>query len=117
MQVAETKVAVGVTLREAAHLSAIVLVKTGETRFLYGGVTWPDLVTWPYMTQDRKFHKCCQKMGDKVDENPAAMRAAVFLLSAKNRKGCSNPPGRAKVKPFLFKRLLFLVSPLETTNY
>ena len=38
-------------------------------------------------------------MGDKVGENPAALRAAVFLLSAKNRRGgCSNtPPSRAKV--------------------
>ena len=33
-------------------------------------------------------------MGDKVGENPAALRAAVFLLSAKNRRGggCSNTP-------------------------
>ena len=41
-------------------------------------------------------------MGNKVGENPAALRAAVFLLSAKNRRGgCSNtppPPSRAKVK-------------------
>ena len=26
-------------------------------------------------------------MGDKVGENPTALRAAVFLLSAKNRRG------------------------------
>ena len=26
-------------------------------------------------------------MGNKVGENPAALRAAVFLLSAKNRRG------------------------------
>ena len=26
-------------------------------------------------------------MGDKVGENPAALRAAVFLLPAKNRRG------------------------------
>ena len=32
-------------------------------------------------------------MGDKVGENPAALRAAVFLLSVKNRRGgCSNTP-------------------------
>ena len=40
-------------------------------------------------------------MGDKVDENPAALRAAVFLLSAKNRRGGvfkHPPPSRAKVK-------------------
>ena len=40
-------------------------------------------------------------MGDKVGENPAALRAAVFLLSAKNRRGggvFKHPPSRAKVK-------------------
>ena len=41
-------------------------------------------------------------MGDKVGENPAALRAAVFLLSAKNRRGVFKhpppPPSRAKVK-------------------
>ena len=39
------------------------------------------------MTQDRNFHKSCQKDGEKVGKNPAALRAAVFLLSAKNRSG------------------------------
>ena len=36
-------------------------------------------------------------MGDNVGENPAALRAAVFLLSAKNRRGGgnSNTPSRA----------------------
>ena len=39
-------------------------------------------------------------MGDKVGENPAALRATVFLLSAKNRGGGvqTPPPSRAKVK-------------------
>ena len=53
------------------------------------------------MTQDRNFHKSCQKDRDKVGENPAALRAAVFLLSAKNRRGgggVQTPPSRAKVK-------------------
>ena len=39
-------------------------------------------------------------MGDKVGENPAALRAAVFLLSAKNHRGggvFKHPPSRAKV--------------------
>ena len=37
-------------------------------------------------------------MGDKVGENPAALRAAVFLLSAKNCKGgVQTPPSRVKV--------------------
>ena len=38
-------------------------------------------------------------MADKVGENPAALRAAVFLLLAKNRRGgVQTPPSRAKVK-------------------
>ena len=62
-------------------------------------VTWPDLVTWPHMALGRNFHKSCGKMGGKVDENPAALRAAVFSLSSKNlRGGRSNPPSRARVK-------------------
>ena len=46
-------------------------------------------------------------MGDKVGENPAALRAAVFLLSAKNRRGgCSNtpPPSRAKVNTIVWQK-------------
>ena len=31
-------------------------------------------------------------MGNKVGENPAALRAAVFLLSAKNRRGVFKHP-------------------------
>ena len=53
------------------------------------------------MTQDLNFHKVVKKMGDKVGENPAARSAAVFLLSAKNRRGggrdVQTPPSRAKV--------------------
>ena len=47
-------------------------------------------------------------MGDKVGENPAALRAAVFLLSAKNRRGggCSNTPSRAKVNGGVFDLFL-----------
>ena len=38
-------------------------------------------------------------MGDKEGENPAALRAAVFLLSAKNRRGVFKyPRSMAKVK-------------------
>ena len=38
-------------------------------------------------------------MGGKVGENPAALRAAFFSLSSKNRRGRSNapPPSRALV--------------------
>ena len=53
------------------------------------------------MSQDRNFHKSWQKDGGKVGENPTALRAAVFLLSAKNRRGVFKhpppPPSRAKV--------------------
>ena len=39
-------------------------------------------------------------MGDKVGENPAALRAAVFLLSAKNRRGGvqTPPPAGRRLK-------------------
>ena len=39
-------------------------------------------------------------MGDKVGENPAALRSAIFLLFAKNRSGGvqTAAPSRAKVK-------------------
>ena len=55
-------------------------------------VTWPDLVTWPHMALGRNFHKIAEKMGGKVDENPAALRAAVFSLSSKTWGGRSNAP-------------------------
>ena len=57
---------------------------------------WPDLA-WPRI---ENFTKVAKKMGDKVGENLAALRAAVFLLSAKNRRGVfkhTPPPSRAKV--------------------
>ena len=58
------------------------------------------------MTQDREtFTKVAKRMGDKVGENPAALRTAVFLLSAKNPRGggvqTPPPPSRAKVNPLL----------------
>ena len=31
-------------------------------------------------------------MGDKVGEKPVALRAAIFLLSAKNRRGVFKHP-------------------------
>ena len=49
---------------------------------------WPDLA-WPRI---ETFTKVAKKMGDKVGENPAALRAAVFLLSAKNRRGGVETP-------------------------
>ena len=39
-------------------------------------------------------------MGDKVGENPAALRATVFLLSAKNRRGVfKHPPAGRRLTP------------------
>ena len=46
-------------------------------------------------------------MGDKVGENPAALRAPVFLLTAKNRRGGgvqTPPPSRAKVNRVVTRR-------------
>ena len=38
-------------------------------------------------------------MGSRVGENPAALRAAVFLLSAKNRRGVfKHPPAGRRLK-------------------
>ena len=47
-----------------------------------------------------KLQQKLPKRWGKVGENPAALRAAVFLLFAKNRAGVFNPPppSRAKVK-------------------
>ena len=69
----------------------------------YGHLAWPGDLT--LHAQDLNFHKVAKKMGDKVGENPAALRAAVFLLSVKTRRGgCSNTPppppaGRRLIKP------------------
>ena len=47
-------------------------------------------------------------MGDKVGENPTALRAAVFFLPAKNRKGgVQAPPSRAKVNRTKMKYIDF----------
>ena len=47
-------------------------------------------------------------MGGKVGENPAALRAAVFLLSLKNLRGgvqTPPPPSRARVKIAYFPKI------------
>ena len=56
-------------------------------------------------------------MGDKVGENPAALRAAVFLLSAKNRKvGVQTPPpSRAKVKDDVISNFTTVLVPCVST--
>ena len=57
-------------------------------------------------------------MGDEVGENPAALRAAVFLLSPKNRRGWvfKHPlsPSRAKVnRIYATKKYLFNIGIRE----
>ena len=64
----------------------IVAVARWESYFVVGSLDltwWPDL-TWPWA---EIFTKVAEKMGGKVGENPAALRAAVFSLSSKNLRG------------------------------
>ena len=39
------------------------------------------------MALGRNFHKSAEKMGDKVGENPAALRAAVFFAILEKPEG------------------------------
>ena len=77
----------------------IVAVVRWESYFVVGSLDltwWPDL-TWPWA---EIFTKVAEKMGGKVGENPAALRAAVFSLSSKNLRGgvqTPPPPSRARV--------------------
>ena len=75
----------------------IVAVARLESYFVVGSLDltwWPDL-TWHWV---EIFTKVAEKMGGKVGENPAALRAPVFLLSSKNLRGgrsnASPPAGR-----------------------
>ena len=71
----------------------IVAVARWESYFVVGSLDltwWPDL-TWPWA---EIFTKVAEKMGGKVGENPAALRAAVFSLSSKNLRG-----GRSNASP------------------
>ena len=64
----------------------IVAVARLESYFAVGSLDltwWPDL-TWHWV---EIFTKVAEKMGGKVGENPAALRAAVFSLSSKNLRG------------------------------
>ena len=64
----------------------IVAVVRLERYFVVGSLDltwWPDL-TWHWA---EIFTKVAEKMGGKVGENPAALRAAVFSLSSKNLRG------------------------------
>ena len=79
----------------------IVAVARLESYFVVGSL---DLTWWPDLTWHgvEIFTKVAEKMGDKVGENPAALRAAVFLISSKNLRGGvqTPPPSRARVNVF-----------------
>ena len=56
-------------------------------------------------------------MGDKVGENPAALRAAVFLLSAKNRRGVfKHPPAGRRLTRALLE-LFFALQFFRNISY
>ena len=60
-------------------------------------------------------------MGDKEGENPAALRAAVFLLSAKNRRGGGGvfkhpPAGRRLSQWAKFQLPLFRIGTFPFTG-
>ena len=69
-----------ITFPQTLQLGAI-----GKVFVRYGHLTWPGYLT--LHDPGSKLTKVAKKMGDKAGENPAALRAAVFLLSAKNRRG------------------------------
>ena len=64
----------------------IVAVARLESYFVVGLL---DLTWWPHLTWDwvEIFTKVAEKIGGKVGENPAALRAAVFSLASKNLRG------------------------------
>ena len=79
----------------------IVAVARWESYFVVGSLDltwWPDL-TWPWA---EIFTKVAEKMGGKVGENPAALRAAVFSLILEKPEGGGGafkrpPHSRARV--------------------
>ena len=79
-----------------------VAVKHDFVAKVAGGCSSYDVIApWPDLTRSIFFllPKIPQGLPHKVAENPAALRADVFSLSAKNlRGGCTNPPVRARVK-------------------
>ena len=73
----------------------IVAVARLESYFVVGSL---DLTWWPDPTWHlvEIFTKIAEKMGGKVGENPAALRATVFSLASKNRRGGG---GRSNAPP------------------
>ena len=83
----------------------IVAVARLESYFVVGSLDltwWPDL-TWHLV---EIFTKVAQKMGGKVGENPAALRAAVFSLTG-GGGGVQTPPppSRARVNKRQIKKM------------
>ena len=70
-------------------------------RNFWAQITWCYLVTWPWVTWIRNFHKVCGKDVWTTVPKTAALRAAVFQLSAKILRGGGGvqipPPGPAWV--------------------
>ena len=60
--------------------------------FFGGGVTWPDLVTWPWKLGSQNFQGRCKNDVGTAMPNFAALRAAVFPLFRKNRTGGRKSP-------------------------
>ena len=77
-------------------------VKHGFVSNIAGGCSSYDVIApWPDLTWSIFLPKVAQGLPHKVPQNPAALRAAVFSLSAKNLRGGGGlhqpPPVRARV--------------------
>ena len=69
---------------ETNRISSVATAQPqSETHFLL----WPDLLTWPLVAWGRNFYTKCLIQFSAGTEQMAALRAAVFPLSAKNRRG------------------------------
>ena len=87
----------------------IVAVARWESYFVVGSLDltwWPDL-TWPWA---EFFTQVAEKMGGKVGENPAALRATVFRYPRKTWGGGAfkRPPagrGLKRIKQICSRRL------------
>ena len=80
----------------ASHQGA---VKHGFVSKIAGGCSSYDVIApWPDMTWPFFLPKVPQGLPHKVPENPAALRVAVFSVSAKNLRGVAPPcPGSSTI--------------------
>ena len=92
----------------------------------WGQVTYCDLVTWPLGSAGRRFLEICQIVGWTAMANLAALRAAVFSLSAKNHTGgggWNQPPAGARVNADICLTVIpkknrhFLAPPTKVAGY